>query len=924
MDTDMRHYLIIIIGLLTLLATSLPSRGQQIGEYTEERPLIIVCDWEFPPYEFANNQGEADGFDVEVLDLILNRLEIPHRFVMKEWYQCTEMFDKREADLIHALTSNYMRKPYVMTRNLIHYYKVKAARHVRTKPLTRLGQLTETDTVLIKKNDYAALRIESLDSLPCIFEYHSTREALTGIQSGKYKYFIWGENPMEMKIREMHLDSIELDEIDIPAGELRIIGYDKDLIDLIDDQYARLEQAGQIEPISNKWFHPERVKNETSPLVLFIIIGAVIVVVIAFLLSRLIHARLLIAVRRSVDLNTMMTQAVSMGDYHVTDYDLQTGRMTNVYGNLLPEGGMPAEEFANRVHPDDRQEFTATIERMAKEGDTGIMKNRWNIGTAERPDWRYLYGDIIAEKENGKPVHIVMAVKDITRENDEERQNSEMSEKYRKIFDTNLLAMSFYSREGNLMDLNQKMRELCNFDDAGEAFFRKLNMFDTPFFQSDFDPTSHDIFHVCHHMYYPEAGVNNYIDFNLKPIIDENNEISYYAVTARNITDERRLYLDQREHDREMHRINDEANRYESQLHYLLENSDMYVWRSDFKKGVISFSRSLRQQDQVLTIPEYVSRMANTDQQASQDALDNDYIMSHPFDVIHYFDKAPYIDQPAWIAISGTPIFDSDGKVLGQFGIMRNVTKLIETQEKLKQERLRAEDSGRLKSVFLANMTHEIRTPLNAIVGFSDLLPLVDTAEERMEFIRIIRNNCDMLLRLINDILEASSMGQALSIEPMQVDFAQVFDDICQTLAQRVQEPGVAFVKDNPYKHFVTVLDKGRVQQVLTNFTTNAVKYTHDGHIKVGYRYQQEGIYLYCEDTGAGIPKDKQASVFERFVKLNDFVQGTGLGLSICKSIAERCGGKIGVFSEGEGYGSTFWMWIPVEVIEEIEAEAKS
>jgi len=158
----------------------------------------------------------------------------------------------------------------------------------------------------------------------------------------------------------------------------------------------------------------------------------------------------------------------------------------------------------------------------------------------------------------------------------------------------------------------------------------------------------------------------------------------------------------------------------------------------------------------------------------------------------------------------------------------------------------------------------------------------------------------------------------------MQVDFAQVFDDICQTLAQRVQEPGVAFVKDNPYKHFVTVLDKGRVQQVLTNFTTNAVKYTHDGHIKVGYRYQQEGIYLYCEDTGAGIPKDKQASVFERFVKLNDFVQGTGLGLSICKSIAERCGGKIGVFSEGEGYGSTFWMWIPVEVIEEIEAEAKS
>ena len=177
-----------------------------------------------------------------------------------------------------------------------------------------------------------------------------------------------------------------------------------------------------------------------------------------------------------------------------------------------------------------------------------------------------------------------------------------------------------------------------------------------------------------------------------------------------------------------------------------------------------------------------------------------------------------------------------------------------------------------------------------------------------------------MLLRLINDILEASSMGQALAIEPTEVDFAQVFDDICQTLAQRVQEPGVEFVKDNPYSTYRTILDKGRVQQVLTNFTTNAVKYTHEGHIRVGYRKEERptaddtvkpGLYFYCEDTGAGIPKEKQASVFERFVKLNDFVQGTGL--SICKSIAERCGGEIGVTSEGEGHGSTFWMWIPCE-----------
>ena len=211
-------------------------------------------------------------------------------------------------------------------------------------------------------------------------------------------------------------------------------------------------------------------------------------------------------------------------------------------------------------------------------------------------------------------------------------------------------------------------------------------------------------------------------------------------------------------------------------------------------------------------------------------------------------------------------------------------------------------------------MTHEIRTPLNSIVGFSDLLPTIDNNDERREFIRIIRNNCDMLLRLINDIIEASTMDtNPLVINATKLDFSTAFDDICQTLSQRFQDPHVAFIADNPYKHFRTIIDKERMQQVITNFVTNAIKYTKEGHIRLGYRYEGNGIYMYCEDSGIGIPKEQQSSIFERFVKLNDFVQGSGLGLSICKSIATRCGGRIGVESEGENCGSTFWIWIPCE-----------
>ena len=230
-----------------------------------------------------------------------------------------------------------------------------------------------------------------------------------------------------------------------------------------------------------------------------------------------------------------------------------------------------------------------------------------------------------------------------------------------------------------------------------------------------------------------------------------------------------------------------------------------------------------------------------------------------------------------------------------------------------------------MKSVFIANMTHEIRTPLNAIVGFSDVLPMLTNQEERQEMLRLIMDNCDMLMRLVNDIQAAASLDVkgGVQITPVKIDFSKFFDEISESMAHRVQAPGVEFIKENPYTTYVTTVDEAHIRQVCTNFVTNAVKYTQQGHIKLGYRKEwreenggnREGLYIYCEDTGNGIPKESQSKVFDRFFKLNDYIQGTGLGLSICKAIADACHGFIGVDSEGENQGSTFWLWIPCEEI---------
>ena len=915
----------ILVMLFMLYGSLMTVTAQQRHKYTEDQPLVIVSDWEFPPYEFSNDKGEPDGYNIEVLNIILDRLKIPHRYIMQEWYLATETFERREADLIFALSFNYMKRPYVMTRNLLHFYRIVAVRRPEEKPLTKINSMGVKDTLIMKANDYAPIRILMTDPNPAFtIEYHSPKEALSGVQRGTYHYFLWGEIPIQRKLKEFGLDNLVTDITDIPPGELRLIGYDKDLIDAIDDEYARLEQAGQLEKIYDKWFHPEREHNDTSTLPIYIIAGAIIVGLISLLLSRLIRIRVQKAIDKSKDINNMMTQALSMGNYYVIEHDLKNHHAHNVYGNLLPPEGLTIEEFIERILPEQRNEFRDTMRELTKDKKSAELKKQWNAGTPEKPDWRYLHGNSIVEMENGKPRYIVNSVKDVTHDIMEERNAREAGERYITIFKTSLIAMSFYDANQCFIDANDQMRKISGINVLGEDLYRQTRLTDMPILKDDFSPESHEDFHVCQHLVIPQANIDIYIEFRVFPVVN-NNRIIYYIITARDITDERLLYLEQRKHDIEMRKINDAANTYENQLQYLLEKSKMYVWRFDLEDRVIHLSRSLRKVEFSFSYQDYINGIDPSEHENANNNLRQIIMRGKEFNVIRHFNRTPVSLESSWHALSGIPIFDNNSKLTGFFGVARNITELVSIQQKLKEETIRAEDSGRLKSAFLANMTHEIRTPLNAIVGFSDLLPMVDTQEERMEFIRIIRNNCDMLLRLINDILEASNMGQALAIKPEECDFAQVFNDICQTLAQRVQEPGVEFIKDNPYASFHTSLDKGRIQQVLTNFTTNAVKYTHEGHIKVGYRQEarsvndgqsQNGLYFYCEDTGAGIPKEKQTSVFERFVKLNDFVQGTGLGLSICKAIAERCGGEIGLTSEGEGHGSTFWLWIPCEITE--------
>ena len=244
---------------------------------------------------------------------------------------------------------------------------------------------------------------------------------------------------------------------------------------------------------------------------------------------------------------------------------------------------------------------------------------------------------------------------------------------------------------------------------------------------------------------------------------------------------------------------------------------------------------------------------------------------------------------------------------------VHDITQLKETEKQLTLAKEKAENADLSKSAFLANMSHEIRTPLNAITGFAEVLASANTEEEKAQYQEIIKMNADLLLQLVNDILDMSKIeAGTLEFVYTKVDINLLLSDLRQLFQMRVNDAGknIRIIAEPSLPSWSIETDRNRVAQVLSNFTTNAIKFTQEGTISIGYEARDTELYFYVTDSGAGIPADKLPEVFGRFVKLNKDKKGTGLGLSISKTIVNKLEGQIGADSV-EGKGSTFWFTIP-------------
>lgn len=375
----------------------------------------------------------------------------------------------------------------------------------------------------------------------------------------------------------------------------------------------------------------------------------------------------------------------------------------------------------------------------------------------------------------------------------------------------------------------------------------------------------------------------------------------YMYIVMRRERKEKRIAMEQKEHEQQMYSM-------------AVLNSNTFAWER--MGDVLNITNSFWQHFNLHAHPIDIHDFAR---------------FIHPDDVPIYLDgtkktmrgetstnevRADFTGQGtySWWQIRARGIVNEEGKFVKSYGMLIDVEDFKQREQALEEARKLAEEAN-LKESFLANMSHEIRTPLNAIVGFSNLLASDEEFEEedRKMFIDTINKNNDLLLKLINDILDISRIesGQmAFSIKPssMQEMMGHVFQSFSVQVPKHLD-----FIFDHPNYDVMVNMDAMRMQQVMTNFLTNAAKFTLEGSITLGWNYNNltDEIEAYVEDTGIGLSEGDRKMVFSRFYKIDEFKQGTGLGLSICKVIVSRLGGRISVKST-LGKGSRFSVFLRV------------
>ena len=498
--------------------------------------------------------------------------------------------------------------------------------------------------------------------------------------------------------------------------------------------------------------------------------------------------------------------------------------------------------------------------------------------------------------------------------------------RYHTVFSTSLVDMLYYDNKGVLQDINERACQAFGVPNREYVLNNKFLLKNNPFFGDvnletmdntrtscivDFGDYTDPIYHTEE---FGLADKKMYYESTINPIRDANGNLEGVYMAGRDITEMVVSYRRQKEGAEKLRKVNEDIRQYISNINYALRISDIRMVNYYPKSFTLEMSDNITQSQMKLSQLRCIRLATPRFRRTVSSVLNRmDHLSPYNIQVNIETEIRDKKGRQIWLLFNLVPMLDADGKVERYFGMCRNMTDMVETENRLAVETKKAQETELLKQSFLSNMSYEIRTPLNNVVGFAGLFNTPHDEADEPAFVEQIKTNSNNMLTLVNDVMLLSSLdANMVEYRKDDIDFAQIFASHCQ-MGWSNANPQIKTIIDNPYESLVVNIDMEHVGKVIEKLCWLSALTLKEGYAKARYEYRRGELLITIEDTGDGIPEEGMAHIFDRFVhNIDNHLLGTGLDLPIVQAIVRQMGGTIEIESKLH-QGTTAWVSIPCE-----------
>ena len=912
MNRKIFHRLLTIVA--GLLASLTMAAQDTLRVYTAEQPLVYEDAWDLWPYSFLNENGKPDGFNIDLIRMMMSEMNIPYVIKLKPAEEAFRDLRNGKSDLTLGLAAGFHDEYGQYSTNAVTLFTQSAITSKKVPAKIKNFRDLKHHHVIVKDSSFCHHLMIDYGWDKNAIPVEDMREAIQELSNTEEGEIVWNTLSLKWLMRRYHIDNLEITPINMPHGEYKFMSNDPQLLKQLDDVYARLYSDERITPIQTKWFYPEQQQQEnTVPLWAWYVIGAA-VLLFCVVVFYAIKERLQIAALNKINRrqNKRLALIIETSHVRVWTYHLETQQFTRHNENGQPAYYYTKEEFAQRYNPNDFEHLMRAIDQLA-----AIRKNK--DGEREEQVTLHIRANDIEDSNSGirdfaitlsilqchpdgTPAVIIGIKKDITEELNRKQVADERALRYSAIFNTNMAGILHFSKDGCLVNLNAAACELLHCEhDAIVAQHPHIGQI------IDIGNESLD---MLDDYYVSQILDGRYMEFRVKLIFNDQKELLGAFVVCRDISNYVSSVHTRQEVDCRLVTLRNKLCEYETDINGVLNESDVRLVIYSPATHTLTIYRQTGEVQHALTQTRCMTLVEDRSKKAAMRLL---------ADMDAHTRKDIHADIWTTLRVKGgyqlcltfdlMPRFDSSGQNVEYLGLCRDLSELRDIEQRIEKEAAKVQEVENTKNSFVKNMVQEIRQPMNTIMDYATQFDPQAPTDNEPALSKGIMDSAEKLLHLIDNVLYLSRL-EAHMVEFLRrpCNFAELFEVHCATGWTKYQNSTTHYIVENPYDVLEVDIDPDCMERAISQVTANAAQHTQSGVIRARYDYIGQRLVISIDDTGDGILPDVLENINSQRTQSTQTVKG--LGLLICRELLQQMNGTLEISSE-PGSGTTVYMTLP-------------